>query len=662
MRWGKKVDGKIQGSLKDTIVTPVGKVILSPTLHYGPQWNDQDLFISKSSVNGETGSSAAGLKATLASKDNSIVKLEVINSNINRAEDFLNTLIVMYQENWLLEKNKFAESTSNFLSLRLPEIKKEIDEIEVQLERFKSQNLLTNIQSVGSIYLNQSVNFTGRIIDVRTQISIAQFIREHLNTYNDITTYMPYNSGLNNMAIESQIKEYNTLLMDRDALIANSSESNPVVADRNSKLQVLRQTISQAVDNQIVNLNMQLSGLQTQEARMTQQISSNPVQERKLLELERERKAKLEMFDYLSKKQEENVMSLVLEANNTRIISPPTGSNTPVSPKKMMIYLVAFIFGVGIPGGVIWGKENLNTKVSSKSDVESLSVPFLGVIALADNQEQNTKISLLVSESGRDTLNETFRMVRTSMNTTCGKDKKVVMFTSFEPGCGKTFVALNLAMSFALAGKKIALIDVDLRTAALSLSDKSGNNSENPEYCSDLGYCDFLNKRVSWRQLYMFHTWKNRYYKNFDIFPVGAIPQNPTELLESDQLNKMIEHLKNKYDYVFMDCTPLDVVTDATIVSKHADLTVFIVREDHTDRRKLRELEKISKQQMFNNLNIILNGSKVKIAFNKYHTRYNKKADTVYKQIRASERIIELQKKEPKTKLLPEASTDLQKV
>jgi len=261
-----------------------------------------------------------------------------------------------------------------------------------------------------------------------------------------------------------------------------------------------------------------------------------------------------------------------------------------------------------------------------------VSVPLLGVIASSDKEDQKSGVSLLVSETGRDMLNETFRMVRTNLDSACDNDMKVIMFTSFEPACGKTFTSLNLAMSFALTGKKIALIDTDMRTAALS------NIIETPESSRDLGICSFLNGTTTYRQLLQFNIQKNRFYAGFDVFPVGVIPLNPTELLMSERFGKMLESLKKKYDYVFLDCTPLDIVTDATIVSKLVDLTVFIFREGHTDRRKVRELEKTYKKGIFKNMHLILNDSKLNISFNKYHTRYNAKVKEVAKQIRASER------------------------
>jgi len=639
-----KSEDIMRGKLKDTIHTPVGRVILSPTLHYGTQWEAISLRILKNSVWGETGSFFGKLSTSRASKDNSIIELSVKDTNTSRATNFLNMLMSVYDENWLKEKNKFAEYTSGILGERLPVIKRELYEIEQQLEQYKNRHLLTNVQSAGSLYTTQSSNYAGQIIDLNTQLSIIQFIREHLNQNDNITTLLPFNLGLNNASIERQILDYNTLLMERNGLIANSSENNPAVVQRSDRLQTIRKSISEAVDNQIVNLNMQLSGLKSQEERMTQQLASNPVQERQLLVLERERRSKEEQYLYLLRKKEENDMALLLEPVNTRIINPPIGSNTPVSPNKNQLLLIALFLGFGIPGSVIFGKEFINTKIRGKEDLEGLSVPLLGVIASTDKENQKPGDLLLVSETGRDMLNETFRMVRTNLNAVCDKDMKVIMFTSFEPGCGKTFTALNLAMSFALTGKKIALIDTDLRTTALS------NIIESPESSRDLGICSYLTGAITYRQLLQFNIRKDRFYSGFDVFPVGMIPVNPAELLMSERFGKMLESLKKRYDYVFLDCTPLDIVTDATIVSKLVDLSVFIVREDHTDRRKLRDLEKTYKKGIFKNMHLILNDSKLNIAFNKYHTRYNAKVQEVAKQIRASERTKLLTEKKSKKK------------
>jgi len=336
----------------------------------------------------------------------------------------------------------------------------------------------------------------------------------------------------------------------------------------------------------------------------------------------------------LINKEDENDMSQAMNTMITRIITPPSGSDDPVFPKKKWLLIISVSFGMAIPCSYILVKENLNTLIYRKKDLKGLSVPLLGIITLADSDEQkNGEEYMRVSETGGDmVLNETFRLVCTNMEFACGKDMKVIMFTSFEPGCGKTFVALNLAMTCALTGKRVALVDTDLRTAALN---KISDWQDTEMTLRDLGICSFLAGYVTYAQLLLFHLRKRRFYKGFDIFSAGTIPPNPTELLMSDRFIDLIENLKRRYDYVFLDCTSLDIASDADIVRKHADLSVFIVREGHTDRRKLYELEKIYLQGKFNNMAMILNGSKLN---SKNHKYYHRKGKEAIKQIQGSER------------------------
>ena len=632
---------KIVGKLNEAIKTPIGDVIISPTRFY-PGYNKKyPLMIFKNSIQGETRSFSGKLKATRPSRDNAIIDLTVVDTHIPRAEKFLNTLIEKYNQNWIEEINQTAGSSLRFIEEQLPIAEQDLKMIENQLESFKRQNQITDARANAVLNMTLSSDFAIRIMEVRTQISHARNIRDYLNRNDNINAMMPVNTGLNNPNIETQMFEYNALQRERDRLQAGSSERNQQVIEMNSTLQAIRQSILLAVNQELETLNIQLTNLQAREAQMTRQIVTNPGQEIELERLQRERDIKATTYTQLLQKKQENDLTASMNTSNTRIISPPSGSNSPVSPKKNVILMIAFTFGLGIPCGFIWVKENLNTVIRGKKDLEGLSVPLLGIIALADADEQNTGAYMHVSELGRDDINETFRMVRTSLDFTCGKDMKVVMFTSFEPGSGKTFVALNLAMTFALTGKKVALVDTDLRTATLSKISEWQETSPDMT-SSDLGFCSFLDGRITYTQLLQFHIRKKRYYKGFDIFPVGALPPNPAELLMSKQFSKMLENLKKRYDYVFLDCTPLDIVTDATIVSKLSDLSVFIIREEHTDRRKLYELEKIFRRGQFDKMTMILNGSKLDVSFNKYHKRYHKKVKESVKQIRGTERMKEL--------------------
>jgi len=608
-----KFNQTIRGYLNDTIQTPVGKVLITQTSNYGSEWFYVTLEVSKSSILAKTRVYVKNLKAILASKDNAIIRLELTDNSVLRAEDFLNTLLEIYDEKWLLENNKAAVSTSKFFEEQLKIVKKEVEDLDTLLQKYKSAQLLTDVRSAGTLMMNQSSNYSARIMEINSQLSTANYIQKQLE--NNISTVLSV-TGLNNPSIEMQINTYNEMLMERDRMLFNSSENNYAVRNLNEKLKVFRTSITQSVVNLIEALNEQLKGYQRQAAQMNRQIATNPEQQMKLESIEREHQTKVTQYVGLLEKKMDNDMALVVSVTNTRIISAPFGNNIPVAPKKKILIMAAFFIGVMIPASVIWGKENFDTTIREKKDLESISVPLLGVISKVNKIDSKVKELLFVKENGKDTLNETFRMVRTNLGNLCAKNQKVVMFTSLEPGSGKTFTALNLAMSLALANKKIALLDIDFRTATLSLLISM------PE----MGIIDFLNERTS-DENYVIK--KDFYYTGFDVIPVGVIPPNPTEMLMSERFKVLIEKLRTRYDYIFLDSTPLDMVADATIVAKFADISVFVVREGHTDRRKIPVLEETYKRSHFKNMMLILNGSKQEIYISKHHSSYSHRVKTV---------------------------------
>jgi len=616
----RKIEDIYKGRLRDTLSTQIGKIVIAPAPSvYGREWCLIPLEVSKSSINSVRSEIVDKINSFLASKDNSIVILECADNIISRAEDILNTLMEVYDEDWIREKNKDAVITSDFINDRLQLVEQELNELDKQLEAYKRANLLPNVQSATSIYMNQSSNLIVRIIDLENKLSTANYIKDFLSGNRPASTMLP-SLGLDNPSIESQITRYNDLISKRDELLANGSTSNPVIENSNNTLTSLHLSITQAVDNHIAGIQLQKNGLVAQEARTTRQIRNAPSQEIYISSIEREYATKEKHYMTLLQEKEKYDMLLVTNSTNTRIISLPTGKNTPSSPKFMLVMMAAFVIGMGIPGSWIWGNENMNITIRGEQDLENLSVPLLGIISLAEPKDPKNKdqksVALLVSEKGQDLLNETIRTVRTNLDTMCTPDKKVIMFTSFEPGPGKTFTALNLAMSMALAGKRIALLDMDMRTATLSR---------------------MISDPVQGMSLYLsgiipeerFIIEENYFYNGFDVIPAGEIPPNPTELLMSDRFRGLIARLKKDYDYVFLDSTPLDVVTDATIVGKHADLTIFVVREGHTHRRKLRELKKIFEKKQFKEIATILNGSKVKISISKHQTYFKEKTKKV---------------------------------
>lgn len=319
------------------------------------------------------------------------------------------------------------------------------------------------------------------------------------------------------------------MVLDRNRLIANSSEKNPLVKDLGNSMQSMKRTILQSVDNLIVSLNTQIRSIRQQEATTTQQLASNPSQAKYLLSVERQQKVKEELYLYLLQKREENELSQAFTAYNTRMITAPRGSALPTAPNKKNILLVALALGLLVPAVIIFMQENMNTKVRGKKDLENLSVPYLGEIPLYfRNKKKKNKFSeyaIVVEEGNRNIINEAFRVLRSNVDFMKSKntEQKVFIETSFNPGSGKSFLSMNIAMSFAIKGKKVLVIDGDLRHGTVSAYVGSPKK----------GLSDYLgNKEVVWNELLVI----DKKYPNLHIIPVGTIPPNPTELLEDGSL------------------------------------------------------------------------------------------------------------------------------
>ena len=604
---GEDIGETLSAQMGDSIQTSAGIMIVSPTQEFTDVFIGTSIRYVRGSVRAAVDTYSNALVAELGNEDATIINLSINDTSIRKAEDILNTLIEVYNENWIRDKNQIAVSTSQFISDRLGVIESELGHVDENISSYKSEHLLPDVQAASSLYMAQSAENNKELSTLNNQLSTAQYIRRELNT-KQLDQTLPANSGIVSANIETQISEYNNLVLDRNRLIANSSEKNPLVKNMASSLQSMQRTIIQSVDNLIVSLNTQIRSLRRQEEATTNRLASNPNQAKYLLSVERQQKVKEELYLYLLQKREENELSQAFTAYNTRLITAPRGSMFPTAPRKMNILLVAFAVGLLVPAVGIFMKENMNTKVRGRKDLENLSIPFIGEIPqysgtkkkwweFKHRKRQDMK-TIVVNEGNRNIINEAFRVLRSNMDFMASKDNNqhVFVLTSFNPGSGKSFLAINIAISFAIKKKKILVIDGDLRHRTVSSYVDSPNK----------GLSDYLNNQIEdWKEIIV--SYKG--YTNLHILPIGTVPPNPTELLEDSKLSMLIEALRPEYDYIFIDCPPVDIVADAQIIEKGADRTIFVVRSGLLDRSMLSELENMYTGKRFKNLSMILNGT-----------------------------------------------------
>lgn len=602
------------------VETPVGVLAVSATADFDefPKYVD----VEKCSFTEKTEDLSKAVHANKKDEKNSVVVLMYEDVSQQRAVDIINAIIKAYNDLWVLEHTRSATNTSKFINERLAVIEQDLSGIDSDISSVKSTSQIANVNTALSSLYDETLQYDERAFEANTQVQIARFLRDYISQHgNDL---IPTNTGTSG-AIESQIQEYNKLLIKRDQLLENSTDNNPVIAQMNSDLIKNRTLINSSLNNVISSYEIEVNRAQSRKKDFSGQVQALPEHEKKILSIERQQKVKENLYLYLLQKREENELNRMVQVNNTRILcaATPTGTDTLATVKAL---LVGFLIGLAIPLGIIFLRLKLDTKVSRRSDLDTLTIPLLGEMPLGHQRRTpkrfirkllhpksrvvtDKELKLMVRDRSRSYINEAFRMLRTNLdflnpnNGGC----EVIMLTSFNPGSGKTFISLNLAKSLQLKEKKVLLIDMDMRRA--SLSNFAGNPTQGvTSYLT--GLSTDLNKLIR-------HNNRNT---GLDVLPVGAIPPNPVELVLSDKFEDMISTLRKEYDYIVLDCPPYDLVADTAIVSRVVDVTLFVVRAGLFNKSDLKDLENIYKSNKLPHMALILNGIKPTDSY--YHHRY----------------------------------------
>lgn len=602
----------------DTLKTPIGLVAIRPNASFtGKPLRGEHIKVTYVSPKAAAAALGARFMSSLAEEHATVIKLEITDSSPERAEDILNNLIEVYNKSWVDDRNIMARETSRFINDRLVNLEGELSDVDTDISSYKSTNLLPDVEASSALYLEQAAKTGEEITALNNSLAMARYVKDYLSNPANAHTMLPANSSIGAPAVDQQIIEYNRMMVNRNTLAASSNENNPRVMQYDQSLAEMQQAIISAVETQIAGIKASIEGLRRSEARATAHIAANPQQAKYLMTIGRQQKVKEALYLYLLQKREENELNQTFAPYNTRILQDASGANTPIAPMPMLIMAFAGILGLVLPAGVIYGFKMFDTTVRSRRDLDNLSVPFLGEIPLLpakkrkDATAANEDQASLVVEHGRnDSINEAFRLLRSSLEfmirTTPGKSS-VIMVTSAIPGSGKTFITLNLAATIALKGKRVAVVDLDLRRCTLSKNLNLGGAPGVSNYLTDAATLDKIIR----------HDVDG--HKGLDFIPSGPTPPNPAELLGGDRLGELFASLRQQYDVILIDCPPSQAVEDARAITVHTDMTLYIVRVGRLDRAFIPEIERMSREQIFSRMAIVMNGAK---ATGAYGTRY----------------------------------------
>jgi capsular exopolysaccharide synthesis family protein len=487
-----------------------------------------------------------------------------------------------------------AQKTSNFIDSRLEIITRELDSVERNKEQFKSSNRLTNIEAEAQLILETASEFNNRQLDVATQLEFSNTMIDYMekSSSNDL---LPTNIGLNGDNISESVTNYNQLILQRNRLLKNSTDKNPVVVNVNTQIEQIRSTILSSLKNTNNQLKVSLRGLNYQESALNSRISKVPSKEKIFRGIERQQTIKEQLYLFLLQQREEASIKLAVTSPKAKVVDLAASSKTPVSPNRSLILLGAVLAGFLLPGILIYGYQLLDSKVRNRSDIERLmpSTPILGEVPkLKKNEPQ------LVEQNDRSVLAESFRILRTNLQYLfVNSDVKKIFVTSTVKGEGKTFVAFNLALTIALTGKKVVLVGADIRNPQLHryLPDIHKNEKGLTEFIIDPSLT--VNDLA--------HTSEKN--KDLSIILSGVIPPNPAELLLQQRTSDFFTELEQQYDYIIVDTAPSMLVTDTILLNPLADIMLYVVRAGYTDKRLIEFPKDAIEDGRLSQVNFVLN-------------------------------------------------------
>ena len=569
----------------------------------------KDIFVTIKSVEQVTKSLRSKLDIVKSDKRGSVLEITLVDPVRERAEDVLNNLVDVFNEDAIKDKNQVAQNTAKFIDERLADILKDLDSLERGIESFKTNENLTNLVTESALNLQSSAGIGRELVEIKTELEIAEAIERKLQNSN--YDFLPITNGVKNLNISQATANYNSLIQEYSRYKENAGKENPVLIRLKSEIDDLKQSILLSLNNSINSINLQKNSLMRELNSVTGKISTVPENERINRYIQRDREVVEAIYLLLNEKKETTAISLAVTAPKAKIVDFALAPIEPISPKPKVVYLAMFMLGLLLPGAVVYARSIFYNKIESRNDVERglPNVNILGEIPKLDKDS----IDYIVPND-RSILAESFRIIRTNLqyklNAISHDDTKIILVTSTIKGEGKTLVSYNVSNTFAYSGKKVLLIGGDIRNPQLHryLPNVSKRTKGVTEYLT--------NDQLTVKELAM----TSKINPNLDIILSGAIPPNPAELWMQDRTKNLFEEAKSLYDLVIIDSAPTILVTDTLLINKYADVTTYVTRANYTDTSLLEFVADTIEDGKLTNVAVVVNN--VKLANFGYGNKY----------------------------------------
>lgn len=555
---------------------------------------------------------SGSLNIEFAKNSDKIIRISYNTTVVKEGIDVINALLEFYNREIIEDKNRSAIQTEAFILDRLVMISGELRDVENRLQAYRQAHNITNIEAQTGLNLNLKSDYEKQMAENDAELNIIDEIERIVSSAD---TYETLPAAINNTTVSQIIEAYNRKVNQLNRTLEGSTPDNPLVRTMQDELSRDKARILQNLATTKRSIMARRSAIQNLESRSAGQLASTPTVDKGLQEIFREQSVKVNIYTFLLQRREEIALQKTLATNTARLIDDPVGG-APVSPRKMMIMAVAFIIGLLIPGLVIFIRRMLFPIFADQEELERITkVPVLGEICETDS---GSAADMVVGQNVSTPIAELFRLLRNNISfTRGGADARVILVTSTISGEGKTFVAANLAMTYALMGKRVVVIGLDLRRPMLAHRFGFSNRRGVTTYLS--GQESNANELIL----------KSKENDNLYVLPAGPLPPNPNELLMSANMGRLMTTLRNEFDYVIIDSAPIGVISDTFLITRYSDLQLYVTRAHYTSKTSLKTLQNAIDSNKFSSVYIVLNGVNIKSSSYQYR-RYGQYGSSTY--------------------------------
>lgn len=576
--------------------TPYGVIRFIPNRNYQRPLDEEKttkLYFTLSAVKTVANKLLRELDIAASSKQSTVINLTYKDAVPKRAENILNEFIISYNRAAIDDKNQLAASTLTFVEDRLRFVVGELDSVEQSLERYKTQNRIVDISEQGRQFLQSVALNDQKVVEMNIQLAVLGQVENYVLNKNKESAIVPSTLGVTDPVLAKLLDQLYALEAQYEKLKNTTAQNSPILTAVVDQIKIIRPSILENIRNQRLSLEAGKSNVSGTAATYTSMLQGLPGKERKLLDISRQQSIKNSIYTFLLQKREETMLSYASAVADTRVVDVAESSEKPVSPKKILIFGAALILALAGGIGFVEIREVMNRNILFRSEIERYTrIPILAEVAHDQSGNQ-----LVIAEGKRSFIAEQFRQMRTSLGYLgINSRKKKLMVTSSISGEGKSFICANLGVSLALLGKKVVLLELDLRKPKLS---QSFNVSRN------VGLSNFFISEKEPEDII-----KSTQINNLFVIPSGPVPPNPSELILNGRLQELLKYLDLHFDYIIIDTAPVSPVTDAYIVSPMCDATLFVMRHGYTPRFHLQRLGEMKGIRELKNMAIIFNGVK----------------------------------------------------